>query len=175
MVLARAGGVGRPGARRPHQPCPADRGVLPCHSGAHRRRGSAVAYYHATREIARGPGVAQRGRDAGSALGNDPVSAVATIVDRVNTLVADRDGAELLTTIAGGMRLSDYLPTRVFELVVHTADLCTALDQPADPPPIAAALALRLAGDLVVADGRAADVLLALCGRRPLPAGFTVL
>jgi uncharacterized protein (TIGR03083 family) len=136
---------------------------------------SAVAYYHATREIARGPGVAQRGRDAGSALGNDPVSAVATIVDRVNTLVADRDGAELLTTIAGGMRLSDYLPTRVFELVVHTADLCTALDQPADPPPIAAALALRLAGDLVVADGRAADVLLALCGRRPLPAGFTVL
>ena len=36
-------------------------------------------------------------------------------------------GEELLTSIVGGMRLADYLPTRVLELVVHTADLAVAL------------------------------------------------
>src|SRR5688572_2964577 len=69
-------------------------------------------YVRATREIAAGAEVAQRGRDAGIALGDDPASAVAEIAARVVPLVAACDGTELVTTIAGGMRLSDYLPTR---------------------------------------------------------------
>jgi uncharacterized protein (TIGR03083 family) len=136
---------------------------------------SSVDYYVATRQIAAGPAVAQRGRDAGQALGEDPVAAVAEIASRVLPLVADLDGTELLTTIAGGMRIADYLPTRVFELVVHTADLAVALGVPAEPPAGPAALALRLVGDLAITGGNAATVLLASTGRTGLPSGFTVL
>jgi Mycothiol maleylpyruvate isomerase N-terminal domain len=76
--------------------------------------GSAAEYFRATSAIATGPAVAERGRDAGTALGGDPAAAVAGIVDRVVPLVEGRDGTELVTTIAGGMRLGDYLPTRTF-------------------------------------------------------------
>lgn len=136
---------------------------------------STVDYYLATRQIAAGPDVAQRGRDAGQALGDDPVAAVATIASRVLPLVAGLGGTELLTTIAGGMRISDYLPSRVFELVVHTADLAAALGVPTEPPPGPAALALGLVSDLAIAGRHAATVLLATTGRRGLPPGFTLL
>ena len=136
---------------------------------------STADYYAAARQIAAGPAVAQRGRDAGAALGHDPVTAVAQIASRVLPLVAALSGTELLTTVVGGMRVADYLPTRVFELVVHTADLAVALGVPGEPPPGPAALALRLASDLAIAGGQAAAVLLATTGRLGLPPGFSVL
>ena len=137
--------------------------------------GSAVEYYRATSAIASGPGVAERGRAAGEALGTEPASAVAAIAERVLPLVGSKDGTELVTTIAGGMRLADYLPTRTFELAVHTSDLATALRIPADVPPTAATEALRLVADLAVAGGRAGPMLLAATGRTGLPPGFSVL
>jgi uncharacterized protein (TIGR03083 family) len=136
---------------------------------------SAGAYFRATSAAAAAPAVAARGRDAGAALGGDPAAAVAEIAGRVLPLVDSRDGTELVTTIAGGMRLADYLPTRTFELAVHTADLATALGVPPEVPAAAAAQALRLVADLAVAGGRAGPVLLALTGRAGLPAGFSVL
>jgi uncharacterized protein (TIGR03083 family) len=136
--------------------------------------GSAAGYYDATRALAAGPGVAQRGRDAGAALGADPAAAVAEIAARVVPLVDARDGTELLTTIAGGMRLADYLPTRTFELAVHTSDIAAALGEPADMPASAAVQALGIVGDLAVAQGRAGMLLLAVTGR-PVPPGFSVL
>jgi uncharacterized protein (TIGR03083 family) len=136
---------------------------------------STAAYYEVTRQIAAGPAVAERGREAGRALGDDPVAAVAQIASRVLPLVAGLSGTELLTTIAGGMRLADYLPTRVFELVVHTADLAVALGVPAEPPPGPAALALGLVSELAIAGGHAATLLLAATGRSGLPSGFTLL
>jgi uncharacterized protein (TIGR03083 family) len=136
---------------------------------------SAVAYFRATAEAAAGSAVAQRGRDAGAALGADPAPAVAEIAARVVLLVESHDGTELVTTIAGGMRLADYLPTRTFELAVHTADLARALDQPLDVPPAAAAQALGLIADLAVSRGRAGPLLLAATGRSGLPARFSVL
>src|SRR3954469_1967380 len=72
---------------------------------------SATDYYRATGAAARGAAVVARGRDAGAALGSDPAAAVADIAARVLALVDARNGTELLTTLAGGMRLSDYLPT----------------------------------------------------------------
>jgi hypothetical protein len=132
-------------------------------------------YFRATRELARGDAVAQRGRDAGDALGSDPVAGVAALAARVVPVVLARDGTELMTTIAGGIRLADYLPTRTFELTVHTADLAAALDLPLSVPPTAAAQALRVVGDLAVGDGTAGPVLLALTGRRGLPARFSLL
>jgi len=136
---------------------------------------SAVDYFRATRSAASGPEVAARGRDAGTALGPDPATAVAGIVARVVPLVDAGAGTERLTTIVGGMRLSDYLPTRTFELAVHTADLATALDLPPDVPPSAAAQALSLVSEIAVADGLAGTLLLGATGRAGLPVNFSVL
>jgi hypothetical protein len=136
---------------------------------------SASDYYRATRAIAADPAVAVRGRDAGTALGPDPAKAVAEIATRVVALVDTRDGAELVTTIAGGMRLSDYLPTRTFELAVHTADLAIALDLPLDVPATAAVQALHIVVDLAVADGLAGQLLLAATGRPGASVGLSVL
>jgi uncharacterized protein (TIGR03083 family) len=135
---------------------------------------SAADYFRATRAMAAGPEVAARGRDAGAALGADPAAAVAEIARRVVPLVDACDGTERVTTIAGGMRLADYLPTRTFELAVHTSDLATALGVPADVPAAAAEQALRLVTVLAVADGRAGPLLLLATGR-PQRAGFSVL
>jgi uncharacterized protein (TIGR03083 family) len=136
---------------------------------------SAADYFRATRAMAAGPAVAQRGRDAGDALGDEPASAVAEIAARVVPLVDAQDGGTLLTTIAGGMRLEDYLPTRTFELAVHTSDLARALDEPLDVPATSAVQALRLVTELAAGDGRAGPLLLAATGRTGLPPGWSVL
>jgi hypothetical protein len=136
---------------------------------------SVTDYFRVTRAIAAGPGVAARGRAAGEALGFDPAGAVAEIAARVLPLVDSQNGSELVTTIAGGMALADYLPTRTFELAVHTSDLAVALDEPAEVPATAAAQALQIVADLAVADGLAAHLLLAVTGRTGLPEGFSVL
>lgn len=139
---------------------------------------STAGYYVATHDRSAGPEVADRGRAAGEALGAHPATAVGAIAARVLPVVEACDGTELVTTIAGGMRLADYLPTRTFELVVHTLDLHAALGTSHDlavPPADPAAAALALAAELAVAGGRAGDALLALTGRRGLPRGFSVL
>jgi uncharacterized protein (TIGR03083 family) len=136
---------------------------------------SAVEYYRVTSELAAGPGVAERGREAGRVLGEDPVAAVAELRTRVVDLLAEKDGSELLTTIAGGMRLVDYLPTRVFELVVHTLDLARALGLPMDVPARPAAQVLELVSALAVVQGKAGPLVLAATGRGGLPSGFSVL
>lgn len=132
-------------------------------------------YYRATRRIAAGPGVAERGREAGRALGDDPVTALADLARRVVPHVVGRRGDELVSTVAGGMRLVDYLPTRTFELVVHTCDLAVALEVPPRVPAVAAEQVIRIVARLAAQDGRAGEVLLALTGRGPLPPGFSVL
>lgn len=119
--------------------------------------------------------IAQRGREAGAALGPHPVSAVREIADRVLKLLADAEDEQLLSSPVGGIRLRDYLPTRTFELVVHTLDLSAAVDLPTQPPSEPARLSLQIAADLALRSGRGAEVLLALTGRRPLPAGFSVV
>lgn len=136
---------------------------------------SPVDYFRAVRAAAASAGVAARGREAGAVLGSDPAAAVAQTAARVLALVDTRDGTELVTTIAGGMRLRDYLPTRTFELAVHTADLATALGVPPDVPAAAAAQALAIITGLAVTDGLAGPLLLAATGRPGLPAGFSVL
>jgi uncharacterized protein (TIGR03083 family) len=136
---------------------------------------SPADYFRRTRAAAAGPAVAARGRDAGTALGPDPAAAVAEIAARVVRLLDTRDGTELLTTIVGGMRLEDYLPTRTFELTVHTADLATALREPVDVPTAAAAQALQIVNDLALVDGLAGPLLLAATGRAGLPHAFSVL
>ncbi len=137
--------------------------------------GSPADYFRGARGIASGPDVAARGRGAGEALGDNPAEAVAVIAERVVRLVDGAAENQLITTIIGGMRLGDYLPTRTFELVVHTADLAAALDEDLDVPPTAASQALRIVSELAVGDGRAGSLLLAATGRTGLPEGYSVL
>ena len=119
--------------------------------------------------------VMQRGRQAGAALGDDPARAVRDTAERVLDLVSRAGEAEIVATPVGGMRLGDYLPTRTFELVVHTLDLASAIDAPVQPSSEATAVSLELAITLALRSGSGPDVLLALTGRRPLPANFSVI
>ena len=119
--------------------------------------------------------VADRGRAAGAALGEDPATAVRDLVDRVLPLVGG-DHDPLITTAGGGMRLRQYLPTRTFELVVHGLDIAQAAGLPA-PDYSAGLLAevLQLVVAAAVLEGRGSELLLALTGRTGLPAGFSVV
>jgi len=51
------------------------------------------------------------------------------------------------------MRLANYLPTRTFELTVHTTDLATVLGVPPEVPTMAAVQTLHLVADLPIAHG----------------------
>lgn len=119
--------------------------------------------------------VAARGREAGQALGDDPIGTVQTIAARVLARVQSAADETLVSTPVGGMRLIDYLPSRVFELVVHTLDLSAALHRPVMVPPAAAAVATHLLADMALESGKTASLLLAATGRQPLPVGFSVL
>ncbi|MEH0109612.1 maleylpyruvate isomerase family mycothiol-dependent enzyme [Tersicoccus sp. MR15.9] len=122
--------------------------------------------------------VAARGVQAGVALGADPATAVAQLAAQATAAVdaATAGGADpVIHTAGGGMLLSDYLPTRCFELTVHSLDIAHAcgIDANLDPGSIADAVdtALRVG----IRTGNAETVLLALTGRADLPTGFTIL
>jgi uncharacterized protein (TIGR03083 family) len=136
----------------------------------------AVDYFRAASGVADPEGVAERGRQAGTALGDDPHATAAALAERVLTLVDGSPDDALVTSPMGTMTLVGYLPTRIFELAVHTLDLVAATDATV-PAALAAPLraSLHLAADLADAQGHTAGVLLALTGRHPLPQGFTVL
>ena len=119
--------------------------------------------------------VVDRGRAAGVALGDDPAATVRTLLDRVLPLVAGEDDP-LISTLLGGMRLRQYLPTRTFELVVHGLDIARAAGLPA-PDYSAGVLTevLALTAAAAVLGGRGPEVLFALTGRTTLPPGFSVV
>jgi uncharacterized protein (TIGR03083 family) len=120
--------------------------------------------------------VAQRGREAGRILGADPAEKINALVAKVNERVQHATGREPVTTPIGGMRLADYLPTRTFELTIHTLDLAHCLGEPGKPPAEAAAATWCLIGDLLMQRGElAGSVICSLTGRQPLPEGFSVL
>ena len=137
----------------------------------------AAAYFRPTAVSWADPSaVAERGRQAGAALGDRPADAVAAIAKRVLALVDQNQDNALVNTPVGAMTLLGYLPTRTFELVVHTLDLTAAVEVP-DPAQLTAPLSacLQLAVQLAAEQGHGADVLLALTGRRALPAEFSIV
>jgi uncharacterized protein (TIGR03083 family) len=119
--------------------------------------------------------VVERGRQAGRDLGDDPASAVDELVSRVLDELAVA-GDPLVAVLGGaGIRLHTYLPTRTFELAVHSLDIAGALGIPLVLPSDALAEALVLASGIAVAAGRGETVLLALTGRTALPPSFSVV
>ena len=90
-----------------------------------------AAYYVAIAELDHAA-VADRGRQAGQALGENPAEFVDALAHRVLAQV-DTAGDPLIQTAAGGMRLESYLSTRTFELVVHSLDIAAAVPE-IEPP-----------------------------------------
>ncbi len=134
------------------------------------------AYYRATATVATADAsaVVDRGRQAGEALGDDPGASVRQLVAKVVAQL-DRDDDPLIETIVGGMRLSAYLPTRTFELAVHSVDLAAATGVAFTCPADVLADTIALAGRIATARGDGEHVLMSLTGRRPLAAGFSVV
>ena len=119
--------------------------------------------------------IAERGRQAGRDLGDDPARTVDELIDRVLGELATA-GDPLIAVIGGlGIRLHTYLSTRIFELAVHSLDIARAtglsLELPAQVLDEATVLAARIA----ILTGRGGDVLTALTGRTTLPPSFSVV
>ncbi len=119
--------------------------------------------------------IAQGGRDAATALGEQPAQAVRALYDRLHARLDATDGHLIITTRIGGMRMLDYLATRVFECAIHTLDLAVALQIEVTIPEPALSMTLQLLGDRATANGHTTALLLAATGRGPLPDGFSVL
>ena len=119
--------------------------------------------------------VAERGRRAGADLGDDPAARVAEAAERAVARVRAADPDALVETVNGGMRVAAYVPTRTFELVVHSADVALALGLEPDAPPAALREAAGLATQVVLDSGRSQDLLLTLTGRADWPADLVVI
>jgi uncharacterized protein (TIGR03083 family) len=119
--------------------------------------------------------IAQRGREVGQALGDRPADVVRETARRVLAgLERVPDGA-ILSVPMGGMRLMDYLPTRIFELTIHTLDLGAALGKDLKPPAAPMGITLHLLADLALSSGSGPALALAVTGHRRLPQGFSLL
>ena len=138
---------------------------------------TAAAYVTATTAMAAAhvEAVAERGRQAGRDLGDDPVAAVRQRATTALTKVRSADPEALITTIGGGMRVRNYLPTRTFELVVHGLDIADAAGLDVEIAPIALAEANALAAEAAVRLGHGVALLRGLTGRGPWPGRFVVV
>jgi uncharacterized protein (TIGR03083 family) len=146
---------------------------------AERERIDSAAQYIALARQAAGQAnagaVADRGRQAGAQLGDEPAAALTALADQVRTALAATTDDPIIETIGGGMRLSDYLPTRVFELTVHSLDIASAADLEWSPPDQVLAATLALAAEVGVLLGDGPTLLRALTGRGPIAAGYSIV
>lgn len=139
----------------------------------------AADYFAVVSELADGTArdaIHQRGVEAGVLLGDDPMASLRTSRDEAELALDLLEGDDaVVETAGGGMRVSDYLPTRTFELTVHCLDIARATGIDFTPPTEALADTLALASASALRQGHGVDVLLALTGRQPLPAGTSVV
>ena len=136
-----------------------------------------VAYFIAVRNSGADPDeIARRGIEAGKALGSDPASYVKELADQTLALVSSSKDDTSVGTPWGTMTLADYIPTRTFELTVHSLDLAATLSLPYPEqmgPSIANAC--ELAGRLAGRHPRAIEILFALTGRSEMARDISVL
>jgi uncharacterized protein (TIGR03083 family) len=100
--------------------------------------------------------------------------AVAEAIEVLSHTPAD----QVLDTLVGGIRLIDYLPTRIVELVVHGLDLADALGREVETPRNAMAITLETLGDLAVERPDVLDparIVRAITGRGTLPESANLL
>ncbi|MFY1636025.1 maleylpyruvate isomerase N-terminal domain-containing protein [Solwaraspora sp. WMMB335] len=118
---------------------------------------------------------AHAARRTGQSLGTDPAGTIRHLVEAVEHRLGGIAPTTVVTTVAGGMPIDAWLPTRTFELATHSLDIAAATDVPAQIPDDVLAEALVLAARIAVVVGDGASVLRALTGRATLPDGFSVV
>jgi hypothetical protein len=136
---------------------------------------SPAAYYVAVAGVD-DAAVADRGRQAGLALGENPAEFVNALAHRVLAQV-ESAGNPLIHTGGGGMRLENYLSTRTFELVVHSLDIAAAVPD-IEPPEFSDQVLGEVASVAAIAAvlrGRGVELMLALTGRAALSPGFSIV
>jgi uncharacterized protein (TIGR03083 family) len=135
-------------------------------------------YYAKIRDYASAAGteaILERGRQAGRDLGEHPAERIDELRQQAFDDLAAVDDP-LIEVIGGlGIRLSNYLPTRTFELTVHGLDIARAAGISFSPAQDALAESAALAARIGVATGDGEAVLLALTGRAALRADFSVV
>jgi uncharacterized protein (TIGR03083 family) len=114
-----------------------------------------------------------RAVQAGLALGEHPLESLRELQDRAAVVLTSDD--RVIQTIAGGMRLSDYLPTRIFELGLHSIDLARAIGVPEALPPEVADSILAVTVDVARRRGDSQALLCALTGRGSLEPGYSIV
>lgn len=119
--------------------------------------------------------IAQRGIDAGIALGDDPVGRIEALKARALELILAQEPSRLVSLGGMGIPLDEYLRTRVFELVVHSIDIARATGQKTLLDPDLIEESAALAGGIAARKGDGEQVLMALTGRERLPEGFSVV
>lgn len=137
---------------------------------------SAAEHYHvslAPKDI--DTAIADRGREAGRALGNDPVATLQAAWRSAQTIAEETPDSTVISYTNGGIRLGDYLDTRILELVVHTLDLTNATAIRSEPPRAALADTLHLLAELALDSGYGGQLALAVTGRGILADRFSVL
>lgn len=145
--------------------------------------GSAEGYYALAKSVdpaiyqAAADAATKRARSDGEALGDHPAQAVRALLDQVTTKLA-MSGDDVLVEIhelVGGMRLAAWLPTRTFELAVHSLDIAAATGVSADLPDGVLAETAALAARIAATTGDGPTVIRALTGRGALGDGFSVV
>lgn len=119
--------------------------------------------------------IAQRGVEAGLALGDDQVARIEALKDEALTLILAQEPTRLVSLGGMGIPLNEYLKTRVFELVVHSIDIARATGQQAVFDPDLIEEAAALAAGVAARKGDGELLLMALTGRERLPEGFSVV
>ena len=135
-------------------------------------------YYVHARDYASQAGtdaIVERGRQAGRDLGSDPAAAVGALVERVCNELTGIDDRLIEVIGAVGIRLYAYIPTRTFELAVHSLDIARAAGIRYALPDDVLSGAAELAAGIAVAIGEGQTVLLSLTGRTALPPSFSVV
>ena len=118
--------------------------------------------------------VAERGITAGRELGDDPVETITSSLDRSLVLLAGQSDNRLVAIGELAIPLSEYLRTRVLELVVHGFDLAAATGQEFVPESGPVARSAALAAGVAAERGQGREVLFALTGRGALPEGYSI-
>lgn len=140
---------------------------------------SGAEYYLAVLEV---PGihdtVVERTRVQASELDEPVPEYLRSVFAEAEQTLQRTPAGQVLGTLAGGITLEDYLPTRIVELVVHGIDLADALGVEPEVPPTAMRVTLETLGELAVRRPGALEpvaLVKALTGRGTLPEGANLL
>jgi uncharacterized protein (TIGR03083 family) len=118
--------------------------------------------------------IRRRALEAVAELGDDPAGVVGRWAQRASALVAEAPADTVVGMPAGRMRLDEYVPSRIAELVVHGIDLVHALGAAPDVPVDALGATSAFLAGRAVQRGDGLQLVLGLSGRGRLAPGFSV-